>query len=62
MDQFRIRPAVSRPSKKPVPKGVVKINRKKPKIEKYDDSMPVFAYNMTPIENDQQLEMPPMEE
>ena len=62
MDEPRTRPAISRTNKKPVPKGVININRKKPKIEKYDDSMPVFSYNMTPIENDQQLEMPPMEE
>ena len=62
MDEFNIKPAFSRTNKKPVPKGVININRKKPKIEKYDDSMPIFSYSTIPINNDQHLETPPMEE
>lgn len=62
MDEFRTRPAFSRTNKKPVPKGVININRKKPKIEKYDDSPVVFSYNFTPINDEQHLETPSTEE
>ena len=62
MDSEKVMPAFLRPRKKHTPKGVINIDRKKHRIEKYDDSPTVFAYNFTVQDHDQQIEMPPMEE
>lgn len=61
MDEFKMMPAFSRTRKKPAPKGVISINRKKPKIEKYDNSPLTFSSEFVYI-NDKPLETPPMEE
>ena len=62
MDSEKVMPAFLRSRKKHTPKGVISINRKKPRIEKYDDSPTVFSTNFVAIDNDQPIEMPPTEE
>lgn len=63
MDEVKVPAAFSRTRHKTPPKGVISINRKKPKIEKYDDSPLVFSSQFVPIDSgEQQIEMPHMEE